>query len=227
MLSRLVPAGPESRELLSRMRRASLFLVLLFAGCSGDSPVQTSDPRIVVLGNDMGPKLQSVRLIRGNGAVTNARVTVNGTSLTETTPGQYTGQLPGFLLENAAIRIEVIAGADTIIGESVVPVVPRLVAPGNGATIHFPVPLDFSWDDAIDPDAFRGAIVYQNGAEFAEFPGAARAGVVVTSRLPHPAEGITAYLYAYNDGVFSGPAHPASKMRVRQSGGVVSLTLVQ
>jgi hypothetical protein len=207
------------------MHRALLVPLALVLACDSGGGSEVVDTRIVVFGNDMGPLSQIVTLSRANSAVSNAQVTVNGTTLTETVAGRYSGQLPAFLAVGDTIRIAVISGIDTIIGVATVPTVPSLVVPGNGTAIHIPTPLDFSWFDSTDPDEFRAAIQYSGVSETAGFPGNARAGIVVTSRIPVTATNLSAYLYAYNDGTFTGPAHPNSKMHVRQSGGVVGLVV--
>lgn len=73
--------------------------------------------------------------------------------------------------------------------------------------------------------ALVAGIQYSGGGEFGGQPGEARSGVVVTSRLPNTASNLTALLYAYNDGVFTGLVNPNSKMHVRQSGGTVGLVV--
>ena len=204
-----------------------MVLLATVAACAADTASTSPDLRILVVGNDMGPRLQNVSLSRGNSAVSNALVTVNGVTLTETASGHYSGSLPTFLAVGDTVRIEVIAGADSVTGIALVPMVPSLTTPGNGAVIHIPTPLDFSWIDAANPDAFRAAIVFDGTTEAAGYTGATRAGIVVTSRIPPTAANVSAYLYAYNDGVFTGAVHPDSRMHVRQSGGTVSLAIGQ
>ena len=209
------------------MRRAPIFLIAMAAACTADTASASPDLRILVIGNDMGPRLQNISLSRGNSAVTSALVTVNGVTLTETASGHYSGSLPTFLAVGDTIRIAVIAGADSVTGIALIPTVPSLTTPGNGAVIHIPTPLDFVWIDTSNPDAFRAAIVFNGTTEAAGYTGAARSGIVVTSRIPPTAANVSAYLYAYSDGTFSGPAHPDSRMHVRQSGGTVSLVIGQ
>ena len=105
------------------------------------------------------------------------------------------------------------------------PALPSLTIPGNRAVIHIPTPLEFSWIDTSDPDAFRAGITYDGVAEVATYTGATRSGIVVTSRIPPTTTSLSAFLYAYSEGTFTGPAHPDSRMHVRQSGGTVTLVI--
>jgi hypothetical protein len=89
--------------------------------------------------------------------------------------------------------------------------------------IQLGTPLDFTWTDLSSPDEFRIGILYAATAELASYGASARSGTVVTSRIPATTTALSAFLYAYGDGTFTGPAHPDSKMRVRQPGGTVNI----
>lgn len=207
------------------MQRALILLIPIVAACTTDNGSTPPDTRILVVGNDMGPRVQNITLSRGTSAVTNALVTVNGIALTETASGHYAGTLPTSLAVGDTIQVDVFAGADSVTGIARVPTVPSLTTPGNRAVIHIPTPLDFTWLDTSDPDAFRAGIQHDGVAEVASYTGAARSGIVVTSRIPPTATSVSAFLYAFAEGTFTGSAHPDSRMHVRQSGGTVTLVI--
>ena len=209
--------------------RATLFLLIaMMAGCGSPDPGNQPpvDTRILVSGSDMGVLFQNINLTRGGFPVTGAEVLVNGTPMVETQSGHYSGQLPDPIGVGGTIQIDVRAGSDTVRGTTAVPAVPTLVAPTSGTMIQLGTPLDFSWTDLSSPDEFRIGILYGATAELASYGSAARSGTVVTSRIPATTTALSAFLYAYGDGTFTGPAHPDSKMRVRQPGGTVNIVPV-
>ena len=207
------------------MYRRMLPTILILVGCGNDDAGPSTDRRMLVSGSDMGPLIQNITLARGSSAVSSALVTVNGVVLNETVAGRYSGQLPAYLAVGDTLRLLVVAGADTIAATGRVPAVPTLITPMSGATISIPTPLDFTWIDTSNPDVFRAVIQYNGVLEISSYLGSFRSGVVVTSRIPKTATGLSAYLDAYDDGTFTGPAHPASKMHVRQAGGRVGLVM--
>lgn len=206
-----------------------LFLLIpMVAGCSSPDPgtQPPGDTRILVSGNDMGALLQNINLSRGGFPVTGAEVLVNGNPMIETEPGHYSGQLPAPLAVGDTVQLDVRAGADTIRGTTTVPAVPTLLTPTSGTMIQLGTPLDFTWADVSSPDEFRIGILYAATGEFASYGASARSGSVVTSRIPATTAALSAFIYAYGDGIFTGPAHSSSKMRVRQTGGSVSIVPV-
>ena len=214
-----------------RVPAGKVFLILiaiLGANCGpGDPGNQPAvDPRILVSGADMGVSGQEINLSRGPAALSGAEVLVNGTRMAETAPGHYAGQLAVPLAAGAPIEVVIHAGADTVTGTAVVPTVPTLLTPLGGTTVHLGTPLDFTWIDASNPDEFRVGIRYNGLAELAAYGPAVRAGTVVTSRIPSNTTSLAAFIDAYADGTFTGPANPGSRMRVRQSGVTVSIVPV-
>lgn len=206
--------------------RATLFLLIpLVAGCSSTDPGNQplADTRILVSGSDMGVLFQNIDLTRGGFPVTGAEVLVNGIPMVETQSGHYAGQLLAPVPVGGTIQVEVRAGTDTVKGTTTVPAVPTLVTPMGGTTIHLGTPLDFTWIDGSNPDEFRIGILYAGTGERASYGPTTRSGTVVTSRIPSNTTTLSAFLYAYGDGTFSGPAHLDSKMHVRQAGATVSI----
>jgi hypothetical protein len=171
----------------------------------------------------MGVLFQNINLSRGGFPVTGAEILVNGSVMVETQTGRYSGQLPAPLAVGDTVEIDVRAGSDTIRGTTTVPAVPTLLIPTSGTMIQLGTPLDFSWADASSPDEFRIGILYAGTGEVASYGASARSGTVVTSRIPATTTTMSAFIYAYGDGTFTGPAHADSKMRVRQPGGTVSI----
>lgn len=209
--------------------KAIPFLALLLTlGCGpgdpGNQPV--IEAGILVSGSDMGVSDQSINLSRAAAPVVGAEVLVNGTSMVETAPGHYSGRLAVALQAGAAIQIVVHAGADTVVGTAIVPTVPTLLTPLGGTTVHLGTPLDFTWIDSSNPDEFRVGVRYSDLEELASYGPEARAGTVVTSRIPSNTTSLAAFIYAYADGTFTGPASSGSRMRVRQLGVTVTIVPV-
>lgn len=209
--------------------RATVFLLIpIIAGCSTADPgtQPPGDTRILVSGSDMGVLFQNINLSRMGFPVTGAEVTVNGIPMVETQTGHYSGQLPAPLAVGDTVEIDVPAGSDTIRGITTVPAVPTLLTPTGGTMIQLGAPLEFTWADVASPDEFRIGILYAATGEVAAYGASARSGTVVTSRIPTTTTALSAFIYAYGDGTFTGPAHPDSKMRVRQPGGTVNIVPV-
>jgi len=109
-------------------------------------------------------------------------------------------------------------------------VIPIITTPVAGAAVHPGTALAFTWTDTLSPDEFEMVLQWVLGVggtgESVFIAGSARSGSVTTSAVPAGATELRASVYAFGNGTFTGPADPASKMRVRQEGITVPLVLV-
>jgi hypothetical protein len=227
-------------------RRFALACILVIATACGSSykgdnndnsnnpnPNQPTPPasnNILVSGSDMGPMYQNLYLSRGNDPVRGAEVRVNGTSIPETaTPGFYQGVLPEMIQPGGQLTLEVRAGTDVVTGATTVPMVPTLLTPASGGTVTRGTPAPFSWSSPNNPSEFMMGLSYvvNNGGtgQHIFVGGDSRTGTVPTADIPSNATNLRGYVFAYGNGTFTGPADPASRLRVRQPSAEVSLIL--
>jgi hypothetical protein len=110
-----------------------------------------------------------------------------------------------------------------------IPELPVLVTPVDGGSIHLGTPLSFSWTDGSNPDEFLAGIGYHVGAggsgQSVTVSGSTRSTTVATAAIPAGATSFTAYVFAYANGTFSGPADPTSRLHIRQESHTVSLVI--
>jgi hypothetical protein len=186
---------------------------------------------ILVSGSDMGTMHQNLYLTRGANALTGAEVKVNGVVIPEsaTTPGFYQGALPSFVPPGGTITLEVRSGSDVVTGVAIVPDVPTLTGPVAGASIPRGSAVPFAWNSAGNPSEFMVGIEYQfeNGGygQTALVAGDARSASVSTALVQSAVTNLNAFVFAYANGTFTGPAHASSKMKVRQPSSYVAITL--
>jgi hypothetical protein len=212
------------------MRRLlALLLVAAATGCG--SKTAPSSVLLYVEGGDMSNFGQAVRVFRADVAVTDATVTVNGTTLPSVSPGVYYAELPAILNTGDSLTLVVRAGSDVVTGIATVPALPVIVTPETDAAVHPGTPLGFSWTAAANPSEFLAELAYTVGASGTDqrttVGGSERAASVATAAIPLTATNLFARVFSYNNGTFTGPADPASKMHVRRDANKVNLVLVQ
>lgn len=216
------------------MRLHSAMLLLLAAACGGGDATgpeeQTPESStLLITGGSMGPKFQNIYVSRNNQPVAGAIVTVNGVAIPEIAAGQYYGGLPDFLAAGASVRLEVRAGNQTVIGTAVVPGQPVLQTPAPNFTASLGTTISYAWTAGTSPSRFLAGFLYQTGdagaAHWNEVSGGARDASVTTTGLPANATEFQAFVNAYSDGTFTGPAHPMSRMNVRVESGYRPITL--
>lgn len=196
----------------------------------GGEPVDLAvESLLEIRGGSMSEVFQNLYVYRNDEPVAGAQVSVNGVPLDEPSTGRYYGQLPTALAPGEEIRVRVEAGGQVVEGVATIIEDPVLTTPVGGQLFEPPADVDFSWTSAQDPDSFELQLSWiKNGigsARAVSVAGDIRAGVVGTTGLPADPESIDAVVSGFLRGVFSGPAHPDSDMRVRIGGGAVGLTL--
>jgi len=218
------------------MRLHSAMLLLLAAACGGGDAMgpeeQTPESgTLLIMGGSMGPKFENIYVSRNNQAVTGAVVTVNGVTMPEIAAGQYYGSLPDFLAAGASIRLEVRAGNQTVIGTAIVPGQPVLQTPAPNFTAALGTTISYAWSAGTSPSRFLAGFLYRTGdasaAHWNDVSGGVREASVTTGGLPADATEFQAFVNAYADGTFTGPAHTMSRMNVRVESGYRPITLTR
>lgn len=196
-------------------------------GPDGDNPAEAGT--LLITGGSMGSKYQNLYVARDNQGVSGAVVTVNGITIPQISPGQYYGALPDFLDAGAAIRLEVRAGNQTVVGTAIMPGLPVLLTPSPNFTAPLGTPISYAWTAGSSPSRFYAGFLYRTGSAGAqhwnEVSGNARDATVTTTGLPANATDFQAFVNAYADGTFTGPAHSMSRMNVRVESGYRPITL--
>jgi hypothetical protein len=194
-----------------------LFLLALIASCDNDTtgPLEQVTP-LLIAGGDMGAQLQDLTITREGVAITDGTVTVNGVAIPHAGSGRYVGQLPDAVPAGSPINLQVSAGGATVQGTVNVPEAPVLTAPATGAAFAAADYITVSWTSATDPDRFivYGAWVVDDVGFRKSFPAAATAREIKIAAFEFPGADITISVVAYNDGSFTGQAHPDSRMSV-------------
>ena len=216
------------------MRLHSAMLLLLAVACGGGEGTgpENETPNansLLVMGGSMGPRYQNVYVSRNNLPVSGATVTVNGVTMPEVGPGQYYGALPAFLDAGALIRLEVHAGNQVVIGTATVPSEPVLQTPAPNFSASIGSSISYTWTSSSSPSRFFAGFLYRTGdagsAHWEEVTGGVRISMVTTTGLPGNATEFQAFVNAFADGTFTGPAHPDSRMNVRVESGYRPITL--
>ncbi len=216
------------------MRLHSAMLLLLAAACGGGDATGPEEElpgagTLLITGGSMGSRYQNIYVSRNNLGVSGAIVTVNGVAIPEIAAGQYYGSLPDFLAAGASIRLEVRAGNQTVIGNAVVPGEPVLQTPAPNFIGPLGTTIAYEWTASSSPSRFLAGFLYRTGdagaARWNEVTGGVRQASVATTGLPANATEFQAFVNAYADGTFTGPAHSMSRMNVRVESGYRPITL--
>ena len=216
------------------MRLHSAMLFLLVAACGGSDATGPEEEvpnvgTLLIVGSAMGPRYQNIYVSRNDLPVSGATVTVNGVAIPQVGPGQYYGALPDFLAAGATITLVVQAGNQSVTGTAMVPAEPTLLTPAPDFTAAIGTTISYEWNAPSSPSRFYAGFLYRTGnagsGHWEEVGGSVRAASVTTSGLPANATEFQAFVNAYADGTFTGPAHPDSRMNVRVESGYRPITL--
>jgi len=198
-----------------------LMAAAVLAGC-GSSTVTPEDQDPVpflITGSSMGLFHQNVQVSRGDLSVEETTVAVNGVTLAQTSPGSFHGVLPAVVPVGSSITIVVSEDNVTATGTTTAMASPTLVAPLDASVHPAGAPLTVTWTSDEDPDEFLvdlGWVIDGNGySARTEVAGDVREATVPTTAIPAAAVTVRLTVLAYRDGVFTGAAHPDSRMRVR------------
>ncbi len=215
------------------MTRTRFFTAILLsttlAACGSDSTGGGDPGPIRIAGGDMGPRFQNFSLSRDGAPLTGAVVKINGTTLPPTATGRYNHDLGSELTAGQELVIRVEHAGDVVEGRATLIAGPTLTAPVATQVITFGQPLALSWTSVAQPDFWVLSMTYNvAGAGLGltdSLPPAARSGVLATTTVPASATNPTAGVFSYLRGTFTGPADPASTMRVRT--GFMTVNLVK
>jgi hypothetical protein len=199
--------------------------------CGGGQPgaaiTITTEASPLLVHGGVGAQHQSIWIFQGGWAITDgvsdAVVTVNGVTIPHAGgyPGYYTGRLPAAVPPGSPLDLRVRARGLIVEGHGHVPEAPVITAPATGAVLASRGSITVRWTSEASPDRFGVYVKTNKPVLDRQLPGAAREFEIVGSELP---EGqFTISVVAFNDGRFSGPAHPASRMGIMSR--VSSITL--
>jgi hypothetical protein len=173
----------------------------------------------LVEGRDMGPKFENVVLTNDGTAVTNASVSVNGTTANLGADSKYHATLPSTVPVGGRLFLDVGSGPFAIHGLGRVPEAPVITAPADGASFAPPQPIPVTWTSATNPDRFQVNAEYSCGQNCStskryDATGADRSLTIPAGDLPHDLP-IVVSVFAYNNGAFNSLAASGSTMNIR------------
>jgi hypothetical protein len=173
----------------------------------------------LVEGRDMGPKFEHVLLTRDGTPVTNASVSVNGTTANLGADSKYHATLPSTVPVGGRLFLDVGSGLFSIRGFGRVPEAPVVTAPADGATFTPAQPIPVTWTSATNPDRFQVNAEYSCGQNCStskryDATGADRSLTIPAGDLPNDLP-IVVSVFAYNNGAFNWLAASGSTMNIR------------
>jgi hypothetical protein len=167
---------------------------------------------------------QYIGVFQDDEIVNNAAVTVNGSKLVRGTPGCEAGECTNYyhgrfpLAAGSPVFLQVMARGLTVRASGNVPEVPVLTAPASDTVYSLSDSIAVTWTSATDPDIFNVLGQDCNGfgpCLISQAPGTARRLKIAASDLVTTMSVIGAIIVtATNEGSFTGPADPASRMTV-------------
>ena len=177
--------------------------------------ITVGPPLLRIQGSDMGPMFNHVSLTLGGVTVDGATVTVNGETATQNAPGDsYHVTFGGPVAVGGQLDLDVTVGAQAYEGLGNVPEPPAVTAPADAASFAVAAPIQVDWTSTTDPDRFAifvdGPVNYQN----LEIAGTLRTFTIPGGTLSTPGS-YSISVFSYEDGAFTGPVHPESRMSIR------------
>ncbi|MCG6987509.1 MAG: hypothetical protein LJF06_04960, partial [Gemmatimonadetes bacterium] len=183
----------------------------------GESPpdsVITTGPVPLSISGEMGAQLQNVRITREGVPVTDGAVTVNGVAIPHAGAGFYRGQLPAAVPAGSGLNLQVSAGEATVQGTVNVPEAPVLTAPVTEADIDAGGDsITVTWTSATNPERFVASWIFDGVTAGETFTATGTARELRIAARPANTK-LPLRLAACNDGSFSGPVHPDSRMGI-------------
>jgi hypothetical protein len=188
--------------------------------------VPPTEPSPLIVHGGVNSQNQNIWIFQGglniSDGVSGAVVTVNGVSIPNVGdglyPGYYSGKLPAAVPVGSPLQLRVSARGMIVEATSTVPEATVLTVPDSGAVFDPAGSITVRWTSATDPDRFTVFVNTNHIVWERKVPGTARELVISASELPEEVELLVAVV-AYNDGLFSGPAHPDSRMGTMSSHG--------
>lgn len=170
---------------------------------------------VLVQGTDMSGFSSNISIRQGGPMVDGATVTVNGEAALQSAPGEnYFVDLAAPVAVGGLLDLDISFGSIVIQGTGAVPEAPVITAPAEGANIAVASAIDVTWTSTTDPDRFQIFVQTGAGVQVFDAAGTARAFTIPANTLPvggpYPMD-----VFAYNDGTFTGPVDPTSRMNIR------------
>jgi hypothetical protein len=179
-------------------------------------------PVLQVYGCDMGADVANVAVNHGGARVEDAVVRADGTLIPFSDLTQrFSGYLERVLQPGEALSLEVTSGGATVRGSGVIPDVPVLTAPSDGASLSAGADLLVGWTSSTSPEYFEVDVQWPyvlGGHEGRSFHAAGddRSAVIPAGDIPDGE--IYVRVMAYNDGALIGdyvpfPDYPGMNIR--------------
>ncbi|MCG6954587.1 MAG: hypothetical protein LJF04_01230 [Gemmatimonadetes bacterium] len=180
---------------------------------SPDAGITTDSVPLLILG-DVGAQFEKLTVTRGGVAVTDATVTINGVAIPHAGAGLYQGPLPTAAPAGSPLDLQVSAGGSTVQGTVNVPEAPVLTAPLTEADIDAGGDsVTVTWTSATNPERFVASWIFDGVTVGKTFTASGTARELRIAARPANTK-LPLGLAACNDGSFSGPVHPDSRMGI-------------
>lgn len=194
-----------------------LGLPLLFAACSTKNDDDDTGPKYLILGNAMSSRVQNVYIQLGTTAKPGLTVTVNGTTLSNSSGGQYTGTLPFTLAVGDAVALVVNDGIVAANGNAVVPSTPSVT---SATVASHGAPVIVNWSAPTSPDSFTISLNFHMPdnsavAVIQTVAGSVRQVTLSQAEIPATGNVFSIGLQSTNTGTFTGAAAAGSSMGLR------------
>jgi CARDB len=177
--------------------------------------------RMLTRGTDMGAKSQNVNVSRGGANLTDASVTVNGTTIPYASVAtRYRGDLPSAVAVGNGLFLRVQSGECSLAAYDWVPEAPVMTAPAANASVNVSSPLNVTWTSSSNPDRFVVRVDDlgngTNAFTSSDLPNTARNFTIPAASLP-VGRTLKVRVYGYNDGTetFAGAFETGSRMAIR------------
>ncbi len=177
--------------------------------------------KMLTRGTDMGAKSQNVNVSRAGANLTDASVTVNGTTIPyASVASRYRGDLPSEVAVGNGLFLRVQSGECSLAAYDWVPEAPVMTAPAANASVNVSSPLDVTWTSSSNPDRFVVRVDDlgngTNAFTSSDLPNTARNFTIPAASLP-VGRTLKVRVYGYNDGTetFAGAFEAGSRMAIR------------
>jgi hypothetical protein len=226
-----VDDGALVRVTADRQSGSAVFVPVTSGPPEGVTP--PTDTSSLLIRGGVNAERQNIWVFQGgediDDGVSGAEVTVNGVSIPNVGgsfyPGYYSGQLPTAVPPGSPLHLRVGARGLVVEASSTVPEMAALTVPAPESVFAPGDHVTVRWTSATDPERFAVYVNTNRPVWHQDLPGTARELEIPASELPVGEEMVIGVV-AYNDGSFSGPAHPDSGMGTMTVSAPVAILVI-